>query len=81
MVTYISIAILVAFITILIWKDVTCTRTKTRSYLPVQSNMPYQQAIERKKEIDKLVGELQEGGWDYTKYNMISSIRRRDDDV
>ncbi len=43
--------------------------------------MDYQHAIERKKEIDKLVAELEKGGWDYTKYNMISSIRRRDDDI
>tara|TARA_Y100001938_G_scaffold151110_1_gene246146 strand:+ start:5634 stop:5876 length:243 start_codon:yes stop_codon:yes gene_type:complete len=79
MIGYISLAILFGFISILVWKDVTCTNTKTRSYYPILSEMDYQQAIEIKKHIDKLVADLEKGGWDYTKYNMISSIRRRND--
>tara|TARA_Y100000768_G_C23822394_1_gene607235 strand:+ start:177 stop:431 length:255 start_codon:yes stop_codon:yes gene_type:complete len=84
MIGYISLAILITFISILVWNDVTCTQTKasvTTSLYPVVDKMDYQQAIELKKHIDKLVADLEKGGWTYTKYNITSAIRRRDIDV
>ena len=82
MVTYISLAILVTFISILIWKDATC-KTISRSTITLYpDDMNYDTALEIVKEINKLVEQLDKTGWEYSRYNMIRSLtRKRDDNV
>ena len=80
MVTYISIAILVTFISILIWKDATCKRIPRSTITLYPDDMDYDSALEIVKEINKLVEQLDKTGWEYSRYNMISSLRRKRDD-
>ena len=41
--------------------------------------MDYDTALEIVKEINKLVEQLDKTGWEYSRYNMISSLRRKRD--
>tara|TARA_R100001460_G_scaffold46556_2_gene84214 strand:- start:29 stop:277 length:249 start_codon:yes stop_codon:yes gene_type:complete len=80
MVTYISLAILVTFISILIWKDATCKTIPRSTITLYPDDMNYDTALEIVKEINKLVEQLDKTGWEYSRYNMISSLRRKRDD-